>query len=477
MRRALAALALAIFLPWPALAGSYTVKPGETLSELAERYGVTVERLLKLNGLKDANSLQAGRKLVVPGLGTGEASRSQSGRGGGGGYTVKEGDTLSELAERFGVSVERLKQLNGLKSANDLQAGSQLVVPGAAGGGGSSRTKASSRAGGTGTYTVQRGDTLTVLAERYGVSVDRLIQLNGLKSADDLQAGSQLVVPGAAKTATAAARSKPVAVTKGAKVHEVLPGETLSHIAEAYGVSIDRLIALNNLKEPNAIPAGSRLKLPGGSAAASNAATKPAPVAAKPSPIAKPTPAAKPSPAEKPTPKATPAVATQPATTVKPAPTPSPQPKPTPEAEVATTSEAAPKPSPTARPKPSVESATTAPVAASSRPTPSRASVASRPNPAAASTAAKAGAVAKASTPDWRTYGPLQVDWANWQPMGGSYVAPSLNSNGQPLYLAINCTARKLNATGQSGAWKTWDAPQTDFESQLVKDLCRAKGL
>lgn len=460
-----------MFLPWPSLAGSYTVKPGETLSELAERYGVTVERLLKLNGLKDANSLQAGSKLVVPGRGTSGTSAAQPSRSGGGGYTVKQGDTLSELAERFGISVERLKQLNGLKSANDLQAGSQLVVPGAAGGGGSSRTKASSRSGGTGTYTVQRGDTLTVLAERYGVSVDRLIQLNGLKSADDLQAGSKLVVPGAAKTATAAVRSKPVAVTKGAKVHEVQPGETLSLIAEAYGVPIDRLIALNDIKEPNAIPAGSRLKLPGGSDAASNAATKPAPVSAKPSPIAKPTAAVKP------TPKETPAVATQPATTVKPTPTPSSQPKPTPEAAVATANTEAPKPSPTARPKPSVEPATTAPVAASSRPTPSPAVVASRPKPAAASAAAKPGAVAKASTPDWRTYGPLQVDWANWQPMGGSYVAPSLNSNGQPLYLAINCTARKLNATGQSGAWKTWDAPQTDFESQLVKDLCKAKGL
>ncbi|MCP9915383.1 LysM peptidoglycan-binding domain-containing protein [Cyanobium sp. ATX 6F1] len=463
MRRALAALALALFLPWPALAGSYTVKPGETLSELAERYGVTVERLLKLNGLKDANSLQAGSKLVVPG--GGGTSLARPGRGGGGGYTVKPGDTLSELAERFGISVERLKQLNGLQSANDLQAGSQLVVPGAAGAGRSNRAKAAP--GGSGTYTVQPGDTLSALADRYGVSVDRLIQLNNLKSANDLQAGSQLVVPGAAKTAAAKARSKPVAVAKGAKEHEVQPGETLSHIAEAYGVSIDRLIALNNIKEPNSIPAGSRLKLPGGSAAASKAATRPAPVAAKPSPAEK-----------QPTPKPTPAVATtKPATTVKPAPAPAPRPRPTPEAAVETASAEAPKPSPTARPKPSVEPATAAPVAASSRPTASRPVVASRPNPTAASAAAKPGAVAKASTPDWRTYGPLQVDWANWQPMGGSYVAPSLNSNGQPLYLAINCTARKLNATGQSGAWKTWDAPQTEFESQLVKDLCRAKGL
>jgi hypothetical protein len=77
--------------------------------------------------------------------------------------------------------------------------------------------------------------------------------------------------------------------------------------------------------------------------------------------------------------------------------------------------------------------------------------------------------------PDWRTYGPLQVDWANWQPMGGSLVAPTLNADGRSLYLAINCGARKLNATGQAGQWKTWDDPQTDFESQIVSDLCKSR--
>ena len=82
----------------------------------------------------------------------------------------------------------------------------------------------------------------------------------------------------------------------------------------------------------------------------------------------------------------------------------------------------------------------------------------------------------KANGPDWRSYGPLQVDWANWQSMGGSYVAPTLNGQGQPLYLAINCGARKLNTTTQAGQWKTWDAPQAEFEQQLVSDLCKAKG-
>lgn len=68
------------------------------------------------------------------------------------------------------------------------------------------------------------------------------------------------------------------------------------------------------------------------------------------------------------------------------------------------------------------------------------------------------------------------MDWANWQSMGGSYVTPTLNGDGQGLYLAINCSARKLNATSQSGQWKSWDSPQTDFEQRLINDLCRAKG-
>jgi hypothetical protein len=78
--------------------------------------------------------------------------------------------------------------------------------------------------------------------------------------------------------------------------------------------------------------------------------------------------------------------------------------------------------------------------------------------------------------PDWRSYGPVQVDWANWRPMGGSFVAPSLGSDGKPHYLAINCGARKLNATSQSGQWRTWDSPQNDEEQRLVSDLCSSKG-
>ncbi len=82
--------------------------------------------------------------------------------------------------------------------------------------------------------------------------------------------------------------------------------------------------------------------------------------------------------------------------------------------------------------------------------------------------------MAKAS---WRSYGPLQVEWSNWQPMGdGSLVAPTLNASGQAFYLAVNCGARKLNATTPAGQWKTWEDPKADFERKLVTDLCKSRG-
>ena len=65
----------------------------------------------------------------------------------------------------------------------------------------------------------------------------------------------------------------------------------------------------------------------------------------------------------------------------------------------------------------------------------------------------------KAPNADWRYFGPLQVDWSNWRTMAGSLVAPTLNKQKQPLYVAVNCGARKLNITGSGGTWKTWESP------------------
>lgn len=500
MRRSAAALLFALLLPLPGLAGEVVVKPGETLSEIAERYGTSVNRLMQLNGLRDAKGLQAGSRLQVPGGG-----RSAGGAGeAGGSITVKPGETLSEIAERNGTSVERLMQLNGLRDAKDLQAGSRLQMPGGGG-----RAAASGRSvGGTAPYTVKPGETLSELAERYGTSVDRLMQLNGLRDAKGLQAGSRLQVPGGGPS-RAATPPPPAPVNRNARQHQVKPGETLSEIADRYGVPLDRLIALNGLSNPNDLQVNTTLQLRSAPPAPAARPKPKAPSVAN-KPVAKP--AAKPAvqtatkpvtPASaKPTTAATTATAT--ATAKPPAATPAAKPaasaaatppasaaaRPSisPAASAATTTSA-----PSAKPKPAVTQAPSATIASNSastgsaapkattRPAPQTATNATKPVLTATASTATAKPAAtpqpgKPATPDWRSYGPLQVDWANWQPMGGSYVAPTLNSEGQPLYLAINCHARRLNATGQSGTWKTWDAPQSEFEEQLITDLCKAKG-
>lgn len=95
-------------------------------------------------------------------------------------YTVKSGDTLWLLANRFGTSVDAIKRLNGLTSDN-LQIGQILQIP-------------TEQSAGYFNYTVKSGDTLWLLANRFGTTVDAIKRLNGLSS-DNLQIGQVLRIP------------------------------------------------------------------------------------------------------------------------------------------------------------------------------------------------------------------------------------------------------------------------------------------
>ena len=452
MRRSLAALALAVVLPFPGLApaaalANVVVKPGETLSEIADRHGVSLTRLMQANGISNPNVITAGQSLRLPGSSTAAAGSAR-----GGSVTVQPGDTLSDIADRQGVSLNQLMQANGITNPNMVVAGQKLVLPGSR----RATAAAAPRALPTAPYTVKSGETLSEIADRFGTSTERLIKINGISNPNLVVAGTRLAIPGRPSSSPA---------PRNAKEHVVRSGESLSSIAGRYGLPVGGVVAINKIDDPDLVVSGTRLKL-----------QAPPPVKATPKPAAQ----AKPKP--KPKPAATPVAKTTPVAT--PAPKPTPQPTPSvqqatqqpvqqpvqqsvqPAAKPVVLAAAQPKIQPT--PKPSAVVAT--PIAkASTTPTTATTSPASRP-----STGSKPSS-SKPQGPDWRSYGPLQVDWANWQPMGGSFVAPTLNGDGKPVYLAVNCGARKLNATSQSGQWKSWDAPQSDFEEQLISDICKAR--
>jgi LysM repeat protein len=437
-------------LPVPALLGTaaraaVVVRPGETLSEIAERHGVSLSRLMQANGITNPDLVVVGSRLVIPGSGGG-------GTRGGGTVTVQPGDTLSDIAARHGLSTTRLMQLNGISNPDLVMVGQRLVV------GGTSRTAAApASALPTAPYTVKSGETLSEIAARFGTSTDRLIQLNRISDPNLVVTGTRLAIPGRPSSSSAGSGgSRP-------GQHVVQPGENLSTIAERYGMSVDRLIAINNISDPDTVWAGSRLRLqqPPAPKPAPRPASRPAPAPAKPVAKAAPKPAATPArQAEQPAPQPAPTASEAPSTTASPEASPSPQPA-TSSADTSSTDTIA-------------AATSTAESTPTTKPAPT-----TKPTPTAATTTtamATAKATSKPAGADWRSYGPLQVDWSNWQPMGGSYVAPTLSGDGQALYLAVNCGARKLNATSQAGQWKSWDAPQTDFEQRLISDLCKAKG-
>jgi LysM repeat protein len=419
---------------------------------------------------------------------------------------VRSGETLSEIAERHGVSLTRLMQANGIQDADLVVEGQRLTIP--SGGSSAPAAAATSRTTqGTAPYTVKSGETLSEIATRFNTTTERLIQINAIRNPDLVMSGTRLQVPRPAQKSTPSPAAAPAAtaVNRDASTHVVQPGESLSLIAEQYGTSVSRLVALNQLEDPELVMAGTRLKLRGTPPPPRSApqpaaqprprppaAAAPAAAAATPkAPTQRPAAASKPAPAQA-SPVQTAAVQAQ--TTASPLPTAqpataqaaSPQPAPV---QTATSQPASPQaatPQPAASRPAAAEPAQPVQAQARSTSTPSRVSASPATTAPAAATAltpaatqAKSTSVAAKPTParpagDWRNYGPLQVDWSKIQPMGGSYVAPSLNSDGQALYLAVNCTARKINVTSQAGQWRTWETPSKDFEYKLVEDICQA---
>ncbi|ADO74485.1 LysM peptidoglycan-binding domain-containing protein [Stigmatella aurantiaca] len=105
---------------------NYTVRAGDTLSGIAQKFGTTTGALAKANNISNPNLIRVGQKLTIPGA---SASRppspppSQS-------YTVRSGDTLSGIAQRFGTTTNALAKANNISNPNLIRVGQKLTIPG-----------------------------------------------------------------------------------------------------------------------------------------------------------------------------------------------------------------------------------------------------------------------------------------------------------------------------------------------------------
>ncbi len=173
-------------------------------------------------------------------------------------YTVKSGDSLWKIASEHGMSVSKLMELNHLQS-DKLNIGDKLILQASVGPTQSTTVNQSNSS----FYIVQSGDCLSLIAQRHGMSVETLKQLNNLSS-DLLQVGQKLQV----KTIVSTAPAAPVATgTAAESCYIVQSGDCLGGIAQKYSMSASQLMSINGLSSDTIYP-GQKLALAANTTAA-----------------------------------------------------------------------------------------------------------------------------------------------------------------------------------------------------------------
>ena len=360
---------------------THTIRPGETLNKIAGDYGVLASELMRLNSILDSDAIYVGQILKLPELPTDETDTDDTGeaateeKNGDSSniegvetdeevsddpllpditYTVQRGETLSEIAKAYSVTMDDLMLLNGISNADALYAGQVLYlppdavdqvvdqttikeVPAESAESGSEEDEVvspivspkdadsdvafdteatdaeidaelatqepadqeesapsteateeteetteptaepsaeylssiellSNAPDGLTTslnrvYTVRTGDTIIRIALRAGVDLEALRQLNGLtvENDDRISVGQQLILPA---TAGELFVERETDGDSSGETYEVQPGDSIGAIAQAYALSIADLLAANRIIDPNAIYVGQSLDIP-----------------------------------------------------------------------------------------------------------------------------------------------------------------------------------------------------------------------
>ena len=237
--RTLAAFAIATMM-LAAAASGYVVEEGDTLAEIAADHGVSTQELADANDIANPNRIYVGQVLVIPGE---QGSPDQT-------HTVAYGDTLGTIAWQYGTSVSRITDANGISNPNRIFPGQILVIP--------SGDPSAPYSGEPRTHKVQAGESLALIAARYGVTVDQIKEANGITNGNLIFIGSTLNIDVPEELVS----FDPEISTTPAN-HAVEAGDSLGGIAGRYNVPLDQLISHNNIANPDLIRIGQIIEIPG----------------------------------------------------------------------------------------------------------------------------------------------------------------------------------------------------------------------
>lgn len=150
-------------------------------------------------------------------------------------YTVKRGDTLWGIAKKFGVTVSAVVKANNIRNPNLIYVGEVFIIP--------HMTSAESFE--YTLYTVRRGDTLWGISRKFGTSINSIVALNGIKNPNLIYVGEVFKIPSAH--------------SEQAVIYTVKRGDTLWGISRKFGTTVENLVKLNSVRNPNLIYVGEKL--------------------------------------------------------------------------------------------------------------------------------------------------------------------------------------------------------------------------
>jgi len=180
----------------------YSVRSGDTMWDIARAFGTSVNDLRRVNYIERGSRIYVGQKLKIPSSATklkeknqtspmtyaskdkkqsSKSGSSNKSSGSSSKYTVRSGDTLWDLARRFGTTTSNIRKLNGLGRSSRIYPGQVLTV----------------QPGGDRNYViykVRRGDTLSRIARKYRTSISKILVSNGKTDPDNLNIGEKLKI-------------------------------------------------------------------------------------------------------------------------------------------------------------------------------------------------------------------------------------------------------------------------------------------
>lgn len=252
----------------------YTVKAGDTLSNVANKAGLSWRDIAKWNQMDANANLITGTPLYLYGAKKVVEAAPTS-------YVVQAGDTLTDVAAQFNLTPRQLADRNDLKVTSYLITGARLNLientDNASTKDNSSKdstNKSNEKSNDQGAlktdeYTIQRGDTLAKLAARYNVTVSNLAKMNDIPAHTSLHKGDTLNVPAIDQPSKKLSAKAEKQVTESDSVtkvnttdYKVKSGETLSRIADRHHLTLSTLADLNGIPAQTRIQAGDTISVP-----------------------------------------------------------------------------------------------------------------------------------------------------------------------------------------------------------------------